>query len=147
VFTLNNSKTTRGGEAVCYNNNTTTRGRNRTLGNSISRQQLVPCSLLECVDNDMNFDIDLFSLYRRKQHATRSEVWEQKLAECLELAEAEMEAEGQDRKTRRRRMKTNSLRCRNDQGELTPLTPKMSTWWSLEQEVSFEVSQTLQVPV
>jgi hypothetical protein len=120
---FNNTTTTRGGEAVFFDNNTTTRGRNRTMGNSISQQRLVPSSLLECSDKDLNFDIDLFSLYRRKQHATRSEVWEQKRAECLELAEEEMEAEGQGRKTRRHNMKTNPLRCRNVQDGLVPLTP------------------------
>jgi hypothetical protein len=63
------------------------------MGNSISQHRLVPNSLLECFDKDGQFDVDLFMLFQRNQSAARVDVWEQKLTECLELAEEEMAAD------------------------------------------------------
>jgi hypothetical protein len=101
------------------------------MGNSISQQQLVPNSLLECYDKDGQLDIDLLFLYRRKRRADRVDVLEEKLAECLELAEEEMEADKEDHPVRNRRMKANPLMCRNDEGDLVPLRPKGSTWYAI----------------
>jgi hypothetical protein len=59
-------------------------------------------------------------------------VWEQKLTECLELAEEEMAADKEGYPGRNpRRTKANPLMCRNDEGVLVPLRPKGSTWYAI----------------
>jgi hypothetical protein len=102
------------------------------MGNSISQHRPVPNSLLECFDKDGQFDVDLFMLFRRNQSAARVDVWEQKLTECLELAEEEMAADKEGHPGQNpRRTKASPLMCRNDEGVLVPLRPKGSTWYAI----------------
>ena len=54
---------------------------------SISSIQFIPNSLLECFDNELNFDLDLFLLYRRHERQEAADKWWRQLEECLEMAE------------------------------------------------------------
>jgi hypothetical protein len=60
------------------------------MGNSVSTSNLTPKSLLQCIDEEGEFDEELYALYRRAKRQKKTED-DGLLDDCASLAAEEME--------------------------------------------------------
>ena len=64
------------------------------MGNFISHNRLIPQSILECLDDNQNIDMDLYFLYRRHCNQDQNDEEIQFIVDnCCWLATQEMEEE------------------------------------------------------
>ena len=90
------------------------------MGNSISSTGYQPTSLMQCFSNDLQFDIELYSLYRLRSASPFSTVNEQ-IKDCFKLADEELLEE---KKTRGCRSVTSSSALfRDDNSVIKKLLP------------------------
>ena len=69
------------------------------MGNSMSSTGHQPTSLMQCFSNDLQFDVELYSLYRLRSAFPFSTVNEQ-IKDCFKLADEELLEEKKTRGSR-----------------------------------------------
>ena len=97
------------------------------MGNSISSLHLIPTSLLECFNRSGEFDVQLYSLYRR--HRRQVDEIDALLTEAFDAAMDEIQCLD-NKEPRQRSVKKRRIEYQDPiTGEARELVPEMSSWY------------------
>ena len=96
------------------------------MGNSISRKSFIPKRALYCFNEDAEFDLDLYSMYRRQKRRVMNKI-DEIVDMCIEECTKELIAEG--KRTRFRSCQKKPLRYRDEDGNLRDFKPTISSWY------------------
>jgi hypothetical protein len=98
------------------------------MGNSVSTSNLTRKSMRQCIDEEGDFDEELYALYRRAKRQKTKQEELNLLDECTCLAAEEMEFTPPSICKQPCHQKIID-KTRDDVGNLIKVTPKKSSWW------------------
>jgi hypothetical protein len=90
---------------------------------------LTPRTLSECVDKRGEINLDSYYLFCRNREVRENDEFDDWFQECVKEAEIEAVIDSTSNTRRRRRMKRDFMKYRNDNGDLVEYTSTKSNWY------------------